>query len=308
MSSAKLSVTFLGTSSAAPTNVRGLPAIAVRREGEVILMDCGEGVQRQILANSIGLGKDMTILITHLHGDHVAGILGLLQTMSLAQRRKPVDIVGPAGLMRWLEVTSELLNFGLTFPIRFTAVRPGVVLRTTEFRVKATRAVHSVEAFSYIVEEKDRPGVFHPDRAKALGVPEGRQWSALQKGRSVTVGRRNIPSSAVTGPPRPGRRIGYSGDTRPSPRLARFFEGCDLLIFDSTFRGSDEDKALERKHSTCVEAAELAKRAGVRRLALTHFSARYADVAPLLKEAKKVFPDTVAASDGLTLVVDYPPA
>ncbi len=307
MNSAKLSVTFLGTSSAAPTNYRGLPAIAIRREGHVILMDCGEGVQRQVLAQSIGLGKDMTILITHLHGDHVTGLLGLLQTMSLAQRRKPVVIVAPAKLLRWLEVSSDLLNFGLTFPIRFVAARPGVVLRTPEFKVRAARASHSVEAFSYLVEELGRPGVFHPEKAKALGVPEGRLWSALQKGRSVTVGGRKVSSSEVAGPPRPGRRIGYSGDTRPSPRLARFFEGCDLLIFDSTFRGSDRDKALERMHSTCVEAAGLAKEAGVRRLALTHFSARYTSATALLREARKVFHDTVAAADGLTLAVDYPP-
>ena len=269
-------------------------------------MDCGEGVQRKVLAHSVGLGKDMVILVTHLHGDHVTGILGLLQTMSLAQRRKPVDVVAPAKLLRWLEVTSELLNFGLTFPIRFKAVRPGVVLRTPEFKVRAARAVHSVEAFSYLVEENDRPGVFHPERAKALGVPEGKLWSALQKGRSVKVGGRNVRPSEVADPPRPGRRIGYSGDTRPSPRLARFFEGCDLLIFDSTFKGSDRDRALERKHSTCVEAAELARKAGVRRLALTHFSARYTTVTALLNEARKVFPDTVAASDGLTVTVDYP--
>ena len=269
-------------------------------------MDCGEGVQRSVLAHSIGLGKDMTILITHLHGDHVTGILGLLQTMSLAQRRRPVDIVAPARLLRWLEVTSELLNFGLTFPIRFTPVRPGVVLRTAEFKVRAARAVHSVEAFSYLVEENPRPGVFHPDRAKALGIPEGKLWSALQRGRSVNVRGKKVTSSEVADPPRSGRRIGYSGDTRPSPRLARFFEGCDLLIFDSTFKGSDGDRALERKHSTCVEAAELARSAGVRRLALTHFSARYTTSAPLLREARKVFRDTVAASDGLTLTVDYP--
>ncbi len=306
MNSATLSVTFLGTSSAAPTKDRGLPAIAIRREGEVILMDCGEGVQRQVLAQSIGLGKDMTILITHLHGDHVTGILGLLQTMSLAQRRKPVDIVAPAKLMRWLEATSDLLNFGLTFPIRFAPARPGVVLRTSELRIRAARASHSVEAYSYLIEERDRPGVFHPEKARALGVPEGKLWSELQRGRSVTVGGAKVSWSEVTDPPRPGRRIGYSGDTRPSPRLARFFAGCDLLIFDSTFRGADRDKAVERKHSTCVEAASLAKRADAKRLVLTHFSARYTTVTGLLREARKVFPNTVAAADGLTLAVDYP--
>jgi ribonuclease Z len=269
-------------------------------------MDCGEGVQRQVLEHSVGLGKDMSILITHLHGDHVSGLLGLLQTMSLAQRRKQLDIVAPAKLLRWLEVTSELLNVGLTFPIRFTPAKPGTVLRTPWLRIRAAKAVHSVEAFSYLVEEKSRPGVFHPERAKALKVPEGKLWSSLQRGRSVRVGRRRIDPSEVTGPPRPGRRVGYSGDTRPSPGLARFFSGCDLLIFDSTFRDGDRDKAIKRRHSTSVEAAEMAKRAGVKRLALTHFSARYTSTSALLREARKVFPKTVAASDGLSLDVDYP--
>ena len=259
-----------------------------------------------MLAHSIGLGKDMAVLVTHLHGDHVSGLLGLLQTMSLAQRRKPLDIVAPAGLLRWLQVSSKILHFGLTFPIRFSPVKPGVVLRTPDFRVRAAKAVHSVEAYSYLIEEHKRPGVFHPEKAKALRVPEGRLWSSLQRGRSVSVGERKVAPSEVTGPPRPGRRIGYSGDTRPSPRLARFFSGCDLLIFDSTFRGSDRDKAEDRKHSTCVEAAEVAKKAKARKLVLTHFSARYTDTAPLVKEARRVFPDVVAASDGLSVEVDYP--
>jgi len=302
----KLAVTFLGTSAAAPTPDRGLPAVAIRREGEVVLMDCGEGVQRRVLSESLGLGSDMTILVTHLHGDHVTGLLGLLQTMSLAQRRKPLDVVGPEKLLRWLEVTAELLHIGLTFPIHFSSAKPGVVLRTGGFRIRAARAAHSVEAFSYLVEELGRPGVFYPDRAKSLGVPEGELWSRLQKGRPVAVRGKRIEPSEVTGPPRPGRRIGYSGDTRPSAGLARFFSGCDLLIFDSTFRDSDREKAVERKHSTSLEAAELAKKAKVRQLVLTHFSARYTRVSSLVREARRVFPNTIAASDGLTIEVPYP--
>jgi len=299
-------VTFLGTSAAAPTPDRGLPAVAIRREGEVVLMDCGEGVQRRVLSESLGLGSDMTILVTHLHGDHVTGLLGLLQTMSLAQRHKPLDVVGPEKLLRWLEVTAELLHIGLTFPIHFSSAKPGVVLRTGGFRIRAARAAHSVEAFSYLVEELGRPGVFYPDRAKSLGVPEGELWSRLQKGRPVAVRGKRIEPSEVTGPPRPGRRIGYSGDTRPSAGLARFFSGCDLLIFDSTFRDSDREKAVERKHSTSLEAAELAKKAKVRQLVLTHFSARYTRVSSLVREARRVFPNTIAASDGLTIEVPYP--
>ena len=302
----KLIVTFLGTSAAAPTADRGLPAVAVKREGEIILMDCGEGVQRRVLSESLGLGSDMTILITHLHGDHVTGLLGLLQTMSLAQRRKPLNLVGPQKLLKWLEVTADLLHIGLTFPIHFSTAEPGVVLRTGGFRIRAARAAHSVEAFSYLVEEFRRPGIFHPERAKSLGVPEGKLWSRLQKGRSITLGGKRVEPLEVTGPPRPGRKIGYSGDTRPTSRLARFFSGCDLLIFDSTFRDSDRDKAVERKHTTSLEAAELAKKAKARQLVLTHFSARYTSVSSLVREARMVFPNTIAASDGLSIEVAYP--
>jgi ribonuclease Z len=306
MNSAKLTVTFLGTSSAAPTKDRGLPAVAIRREGEVILMDCGEGVQRQVIGKGIGLNREMAVLVTHLHGDHVTGLLGLLQTMGLSQRKKPLVVVGPANLLEWLKVTSRLLHMGLTFPIEFYPAKPGVVLTTKAFRVRAAKALHSVEAYSYLVEERQRPGEFHPEKARALGIPEGKLWSRLQKGHAVKVGGRKISSSEVLGPKRPGRKVGYSGDTRPTPRLQRFFRGCDLLIFDSTFRGADRDKAIERKHSTCVEAAALAARAKVRRLALTHFSARYVNSAPLVREARAVFPNTFAAADGLSVSVDYP--
>ena len=301
-------MTFLGTSGAVPTRSRAHPAVALRREGEVVLMDCGEGVQRRVITESIGLGSPMTILVTHLHGDHVAGLLGLLQTMSLAQRRRPLAIVGPRKLLKWLEVTSDLLHIGLTFPVEFTAVKPGTVVRTTGFKIRAARAAHSIEAFSYVVEEHRRPGVFYPDRARALGIPEGKMWSALQKGRSVTVKGTRIGSSQATGPPRPGRKIGYSGDTRPSQGLVRFFAHCDLLIFDSTFGKKDREKALETKHSTSVEAATLARRAGAKRLVLTHFSARYTSTAAMVRDAREVFPSTVAARDGMSLDVDYPPA
>ena len=299
-------MTFLGTSAAVPTKERGLPGIALKREGEVILMDCGEGIQRRVLAESVGLGNEMTILITHLHGDHVAGLLGLLQTMSLSQRRKPLNIVGPEKLLRWLRVTSELLQIGLTFPIRFSKAAPGTILRTPGFRIRTAKAVHSVEAFAYLVEEKGRPGIFYPEKAKRLGVPEGKLWSRLQKGRTVTAQGRKVTASEVTGPPRSGRKVGYSGDSRPSAGLTRFFTGCDLLIFDSTFGGKDADKAAERMHSTSSEAAELAKKAKVRKLALTHFSARYTSTTSLLREARRIFPNTVAASDGLAIEVDYP--
>jgi ribonuclease Z len=299
----KLSVTFLGTSSAAPTKGRGLPAIGVRREGELVLMDCGEGVQRQLMSEGLGLNRETTVLITHLHGDHVTGLLGLLQTMGLAQRTRPLTVVGPAPLLGWLEKTYEALHMGLTFELRFVPARPGRLLSTKSFVIRAAKASHSIDAFGYRLDEHPRPGVFHPERAKRLGVPEGRMWSRLQKGRAVRVGGVAVAPSQVMGPERPGRSIGYSGDTRPTKRLVKFFAGCDLLIFDSTFSDKDAAKAVERKHSTAREAAALARAARAKSLALTHFSARYVTPAPLLREARSVFRDTFAASDGLTVDV-----
>ncbi len=298
-----LEVVFLGTSSATPTKWRSLPAVVIRREGEVVLMDCGEGTQRSFVKYGLGINREMVVLITHLHGDHVNGLLGLLQTMSMSQRGKKLTLVGPAGLHRWVEASMEMLQIGLTFDLEFVPARAGTVLRREAYRIRCARASHSVEAWSYVFEESPRPGAFDRERALALGVPEGKKWSALQHGRRVVVGGRTVRPSEVLGPAREGRSVGYSGDTRPSAALARFFSGVDLLIFDSTFAARDSDKAVQRKHSTSVEAAELARRAGVGRLALTHFSARYRGVTGLVTEASEVFPGTFAASDGMFVEV-----
>jgi ribonuclease Z len=298
-------VTFLGTSSAAPTRSRALPSIALRREGQVVLMDCGEGAQTSFVKYGLGLNREMLVLITHLHGDHVNGLLGLLQTMSMSRRVRKLTIVAPVELFGWLQTTMEVIHVGLTFEVEFVAVKSGIAYRGGDFRIRAARANHSIDAWSYIFEELPRPGVFDPDKAKALAIPEGKKWSILQRGRTVTVKGRKFRPSQVLGPARPGRSIGYSGDTRPSRTLLKFFRGVDLLIFDSTFAPSDSDKAVERKHSTSVEAAELARDAGAKILVLTHFSARYRRTDALLREARKVFGDTIAAHDGLTL--DVPP-
>jgi ribonuclease Z len=301
----KLEVIFLGTSSATPTKGRNLPAVAIRREGEVVLMDCGEGTQRSFIEHGLGINREMVLLITHLHGDHVNGLIGLLQTMSMSQRARRLTIVGPEGLYRWIEASMEMLHIGLSFDLRFIAAKAGTVLTKESYRIRCARANHSIEAWSYIFEETPRPGIFDTKKAAALGVPEGRKWSALQHGRSVVVEGRKVRPGEVLGQSREGRKIGYSGDTRPSASLTRFFSGVDLLIFDSTFSGRDSDKAVERMHSTAVEAAEVAKKAGAGRLALTHFSARYKSVSALLRQAREIFPETFAARDGMS--VDIPP-
>lgn len=301
----RLEVVFLGTSSATPTKGRNLPAVAIRREGEVVLMDCGEGTQRTFVELGLGINREMVVLITHLHGDHVNGLLGLLQTMSMSQRARRLTLVGPSGLYRWVRTSMEMLEIGLSFDLQFHAAKPGVVLRREAFLIRCARASHSTEAWSYVFEETPRPGAFDAGKATSLGVPEGKKWSTLQHGRSVTVDGRTVRPGQVLGPRREGRSVGYSGDTRPSASLARFFAGVDLLIFDSTFAERDAEKAIERKHSTSIEAAKVAKKAGAKRLALTHFSARYRSTSPLVRQAREVFPETFAASDGMS--VDIPP-
>jgi ribonuclease Z len=266
-------------------------------------MDCGEGAQARFVSFGLGLNREMLVLITHLHGDHVNGLLGLLQTMSMSQRVRRLTIVAPQDLFDWLKVTTRLLHIGLSFDILMVAVRPGVVFKGKDFRVRAARARHSIEAWSYVFEELPRPGVFDPKKALALGIPEGRKWSSLQRGRSVVVEGKKILPSQVLGQRRPGRKVGYSGDTRPTRALARFFAGVDLLIFDSTFASRDEEKAVERKHSTAAEAAIMARDSDARELVLTHFSARYRNTGPLLREARRLFERTIAAKDGLVIEV-----
>lgn len=302
----KLEVTFLGTSSATPTKTRGLPSIAITRDGQVVLMDCGEGAQTKFVKYGLGLNKEMIVLITHLHGDHVNGLLGLLQTMSMSQRIKTLTMVAPPELFEWLRFTMEVLHIGLTFEVVMIPVRSGVVLRGRDFRIRATRASHSVPAWAYVYEELPRPGVFDVRKATALGVPEGKKWSSLQHGRPVVVKGRRILPRQVVGPARRGRAVGYSGDTRPSRSLTKFFAGVDLLIFDSTFSAEDEARAIERKHSTSTEAALVAKEARVRRLVLTHFSARYRSTAHLARQAAAVFRESLVARDGLVVQVPQP--
>ena len=300
----KLEVTFLGTSSATPTKARGLPSIAITRDSLVTLMDCGEGAQGKFVKHGLGLNREMIVLITHLHGDHVNGLLGLLQTMSMSQRIRVLTMVAPKELFDWLLVTMRVLHIGLSFQVRMIPVKAGVVLRGQDFRIRATRAKHSVPAWAYVFEELPRPGIFDVKKAAALGIPEGKKWSSLQHGKTITMRGRRIYPKEVLGPPRPGRAIGYSGDTRPTKGLARFFAGVDLLILDSTFAAEDADKAVKRKHSTSTEAAQLAREAGAKRLVLTHFSARYRSTAKLTREATAIFKETVAARDGM--VVEIP--
>jgi len=292
-----MKLVFLGTSAAQPTIERGMTCICLVLDKEILMFDAGEGAQIAFQKAKLGWNKKMKIFVTHLHGDHCVGILGLLQTMSLQNRTESLDIFGPPGIDEFLAANLKILNFGLTFPVRIIKIKEGPVFDDPAYAIHVCEAEHSIPAYSYLFAEKDRPGKFYPEKAKQMGVPEGELWHELQSGKEVKVGEKTIKPSDVMGEKRSGRKIGISGDTRPTKKLEEFFRGCDYITFDSTYSDTLRDKAKENYHSTSVEAAELAKRAGVSNLILTHFSARYDDAEELVKEAKAVHGSAIAAKD-----------
>jgi ribonuclease Z len=296
-----MKLVFLGTSAAQPTENRGMTCICLVLDKEILMFDAGEGAQVSFLKSKIGWNKKMKIFVTHLHGDHVVGILGLLQTMSLQNRTESLDIYGPEGIEDFMVANLRVLNFGLTFPVRIMMIKEGLVLDDESYMIHCCEAEHSIPAYSFVFHEKDRPGKFNLEKAKALGVPEGKLWHDLQRGYEVKVGDKTIKPSEVMGEKRPGKKIGISGDTRPTKKLVEFFKNCDYVTFDSTYSDELKEKAKENFHSTAKEAAELAKNAVVSNLILTHFSARYDDVEILVKEAQTIHGSVIAAKDLLEI-------
>ncbi len=298
-------VYFLGTSSAVPTVRRGLSSVAVVRGGEVLIFDTGEGMQRNFLQTGIGANKMMSIFITHMHSDHIIGLLGLLQTLTLFKRTKEVRVYGPASVLEFIAVNKRLLNFNITYPLRFTEVKEGIVVKSKEYSINAIGTEHSIESYAYTLEESPRPGIFYPEKAIAFGIPKGTLWHKLQHGEVIEIDGKIIRPENVTGERRRGRKIGISGDTRPNERLIAFFKGADLLIFDSTYGDDYIDNARETFHSTASEAAYIANKADVKLLVLTHFSARYDDINTLVGEAKKVHANVIGAEDMMYIDVPY---
>ncbi len=298
-----LHVTFLGTSGAIPTLQRSLPAVLIQRGNELLMLDCGENVQRQMLQAKIGFQKKTKIFLSHLHGDHVLGLPGLLQSMALMDRKRVIDIHGPEGTAAFLTCVQDALHFGLTFDVQIHEIHEtGTVCDETEYAVRCVWANHVTPTLAYAFLEKTRPGKFFPEKASALHIPKGILWSELQHGKSITLRDGTIVKpEEVMGPVRRGRKIIYSGDTRPFPEFPKFAEGADLLVHEATFDDTLSEKAEVDGHSTPSQAATQAKLAKVKQLVLTHISARYNDVSLLLEQAKKIFPETIVASDFLVL-------
>jgi len=298
-----MKLVFLGTAGAQPTENRGLSCVCLEKEGEILMFDAGEGAQFSYLKSGLGWNKKMKIFVTHLHGDHCVGILGLLQTMTLQRRTEPIEIYGPDGIEEFIATNAKILKFALSFPVMITSVTEEKIVDEKSYSVFSCRAEHSVPAFSYLFQEKDKAGRFNLEKAKQLGIPEGKLWSQLQNGQDVKVGDKTIKSSEILGEKRSGKKIGISGDTRPTKQLEKFFQNCDYLSFDSTFLDELKDKAVDTCHSTAKEAAILAKNANVKNLILTHFSARYKDESVLVKEAQTIHNSVIGAKDLLEIEI-----
>ena len=299
-----MKLVFLGTSAAQPTEKRGLSCICLEKEGEILMFDAGESAQISYMKSGLGWNKKMKLFVTHLHGDHCVGILGLLQTMSMQNRTESLEIFGPKGIDEFLAANIKILNFGLSFSILITIVNEGTIYENNKFLIHATKANHSITAFSYLFEEKDKPGRFNVEKAKELGIPEGELWNKLQNGEDITNNEKIIKPEQVLGKKRPGKKIGISGDTMPTKELEEFFRECDYLVFDSTFLDEEKQKAQDTCHSTAKQAAELAKKANVKNLILTHFSARYKDEIGHKTEAEQIHNSVITAKDLLEVEIN----
>jgi len=291
-----LDIVFLGTSASGPTAGRAPTALLVRRGGDRLLFDCAEGTQRQLMRSSLGLPDLEEIYLTHYHADHTLGLPGLLKTFALRGREVPLTVYGPPGLR---ELFADLRRvFGkVAYPLETVEVRPGDALERDGYRILVFPVHHGVSAVGYAVDEPDRPGEFDAAAADALGIPFGPERGALQRGESVTIGDGTvITPDAVMGAARKGRRVVITGDTAPVETVRVLAEGADVLVHEATFSEEERDRAEDTLHSTARQAAEIAAGAGVRLLALTHFSPRYFG-SELLEEARAVFANTVAPRD-----------
>jgi ribonuclease Z len=292
-------IIFLGTSAGIPTQSRALPSIALKWGGDLLLFDCGEGTQRQMLIAGVGFAKTMRIFFSHMHGDHVLGLPGLLMTMGLMGRREALSLYGPPGLSKFIESILPSIRQGLAFDVIISEIEgAGEVCRGRDYAVRTESAEHNGKSQAYAFVEDTRRGRFDAEKALSMGIEEGTERSDIIAGRELKLGDGTIvrPSDLI-GPPKPGVKVVYTGDTRYCERIVGLSECADILIHDSTFDESLSGDAAETYHSTCVDAARVAYEAKVKKLLLFHISARYQDPSMLIEQAKKRFPAVEIAED-----------
>jgi ribonuclease Z len=302
-----LTIRFLGTSASRPTVERNVTSLAVIREGETLLFDCGEGTQRQMMRFGTSFAL-RDIFFTHMHADHMLGVIGLFRTLALQGREEPMTLWGPPGSESLLRKAIAIGSDKEKFPIEYQEITPETPVRRKDYSIVPFPVDHAGKlAMGYALVEATRLGRFNPELARELGIPEGPLWGMLHRGQSVTLPNGDVvePSSLV-GPTRPGRRVVFTGDARPCDGTIEAARDADLLIHEATFADEEAPRALETGHSTAREAAIVAKAAGVKQLVLTHLSARYSmSGADLVNEAREVFANTIVARDGMEIEVPF---
>jgi len=299
VSAPALTVTFLGTGSGVPSLDRGLACVAVQRQGELFLFDCGEAAQIQYRRAGLGFAPLSAVAITHLHGDHVPGLMGLLMSLQMADRTESLDLYGPPGLGEYIRCNRRSLQTQFTYPLNLHEEPDQAIFReTSEYFLRAAPLDHGRFCLGFRLEEYSRPGRFDLNAAKALGVPEGPLFGKLQRGEAVTLADGTIVTpESVLGPARPGTVLAYVTDTRPCAAAVELARDADLLIHEGTFDAEMPVEAHRKGHSTVADAAHIAAEAGVRELVITHISPRYVDVSLLLRQARDIFPNTRIARD-----------
>lgn len=302
-----MQITFFGTSSGVPTRSRNVSSVALRlpQRAEVWLFDCGEGTQHQLLHSELKISQITRIFITHLHGDHIFGLMGLLATYGLAGNPTKIDVYGPPGLNDYIKACQRYSFTHFSYPLKVHTVEPGIVYEDDEYIVKCGLLKHRVTAFGYRIEEKDRPGRFDVEKAKELGIPSGPIYGKLKRGEKVSLPDGTVINGAdLCGPTQTGRKLVYCTDTVFCEGAIELAQDADLLIHEATFAHQDAELAFQRLHSTSTMAAQVALAANAKHLIMTHFSPRYApgndiQLNDLLEEAKAIFPNTTMAYDFL---------
>jgi len=294
----QLRIIFLGTGGSWPTMKRNVSSLAIKRGSEILLFDCGEGTQRQFQQSNLSFMQISKIFITHFHGDHFLGLPGLIQTMQLNDRDTPLHIYGPKGME---ELTDHLLTLGYfrpSYEIISHDITNGDEVEFEEYSIHVLKVKHNVPAFSYCLEEQQRPGKFNKPKALELGIPEGPLFSKLQCGQTITLANgKNITPDMILGPSRKGRKIVISGDTMPCEEMIAFSKNADVLVHEATFDSELEDIAKDYGHTTAAQAAEIAKKADVEKLFLVHVSPRYLDYRVLENDARKIFVQSFVPKD-----------
>lgn len=288
-----MEILFLGTSAAVPSKQHSTSCVAVKSGQDIVLLDCGEGSQRQLMLSPFSFMKVRAVLVTHLHGDHVFGLPGLLQTMSLSNRTDPLLVCGPPGTAAALEAMMSVTEGETSYPVHVQEVSGGERLEAGCFSIGPYATDHGIASVGYVVRDPDRPGRIDAEKARSLGIDSGREMAELKSGHAV----RGVRPEDVVGPTIPGYRVAYSGDTRPCGTEDSAVSGADVLIHEATYMDSESRNASEHFHTTARQAAEVALRAGVSHLILTHISNRYDDRDAVRDEARSVFPESYVADD-----------